>query len=177
MIRVFVAIPIPEELQKEIFAWEKNYKNLPVRWGSGQSLHITLVPPWYAEDANCAVGELSDIQSAVKPFEIRFDRVSFGTRPDAPRLIWAWGKEAGEEILKLKSVAEAVFGQRPEKRPYNPHLTLARFKDDDFKSFPIKHLEEKIDWKMKADSVALYESRLHHSGAEYEILKEIKLNA
>lgn len=175
MIRVFVGIPVSEEFQLRVFSWEEKFGALPVKWARGKNLHITLVPPWYAEGADCAVGELSDIKTSVKPFTLRFDRVVYGPRPEEPRLIWAETKIIPEDIFNLKSSAETVFGQRPEKRPYKPHLTLARFKTEEFASFQVKKLEEAVDWEMEVNSVVLYESKLYHSGAEYEILKEIKL--
>jgi 2'-5' RNA ligase len=79
-----------------------------------------------------------------------------------------------EKIAALKGLCEVVFGQRAENRPYVPHLTIARFKEEDFAGLPAA-LEKEVSWKMKIDSVALYESKLYHSGAEYEILRKIEL--
>lgn len=176
MIRVFVGIPVSEEIKKKIVEWAEDHKSWPLRFVSGNALHITLVPPWYAEDANCAVGQLGDIATVVKPFKIRFKKITFGTSPKRPRLIWTMGEDYDKEgMLRLKTAAEAVFGQKPEVRPYNPHLTIARFKEEDFDKLPTKELEESVDWEMEVNSVVLYESKLHHSGAEYEVLKEIEL--
>ena len=80
-----------------------------------------------------------------------------------------------EMALKLKSAAETAFGQKPDIRPYNAHLTVARFKEADFEKIPNKDMHEKVDWEMTVDSIALYESKLLQSGAEYEILKKIEL--
>lgn len=175
MIRVFVGIPIEEALRPAVLDLKEKFKNLPLRWVSGNGLHITLVQPWYAEDADCAVGELSALVNEVVPFKIKFKSVTFGTSPKRPRLLWTMGEDYDREImLRLKAVAETVFGQRPDIRPYAPHLTLARFKEEDFEKFPTKNLDEKIDWEMEVNSVALYESKLEHSGSEYEILKKIE---
>ena len=43
MARVFVAVPISSELQKEILGWEGGFQKLPVRWLSGKNLHIIQV--------------------------------------------------------------------------------------------------------------------------------------
>lgn len=175
MLRVFVGIPASEELQEEIRKWSEVYKEWPLRFVSGQGLHITLVPPWYVENADCAVGEINNLASAVKPFKIKFKKITFGTSPERPRLIWTIGEGYDREaILRLKTTAETVFGQRADTRIYAPHLTLARFKEEDFGELPSKDLEAAVDWEMEVSSVALYESKLYHSGAEYEILKEIE---
>ena len=175
MIRVFVGIPVSEEVKKEITEWAEDHKDWPLRFVSGNGLHITLVPPWYADSANCAVGELDDIAAAVKPFTIRFKKINFGTSPKRPRLIWTMGEDYDKEgMLRLKAAAETVFGQKPEVRPYNPHLTIARFKEGEFDKLPTKELDEAVDWEMEVNSVVLYESKLHHSGAEYDVLKRIE---
>lgn len=178
MLRVFVGIPASEKIKQLATEWAKKYASLPLRFVSGNGLHITLVPPWYAENADCAVGEINDLATAVKPFKIRFKEITLGTSPKRPRLIWTMAEDfEKEEILKLKKTSEAVFGQRPVGTvAYNPHLTLARFNENDFESLGFKELREKIDWEMEVNSVALYESKLLHEGAQYEILKEIKLN-
>ncbi|TSC60404.1 MAG: 2'-5' RNA ligase [Parcubacteria group bacterium LiPW_15] len=176
MIRVFVGIPISEELREKIGKWAESHKDWPLRFVSGTGLHITLVPPWYAENSDCAVGQLDDIATAVKPFNIKFKKITFGTSSKRPRLIWTMGEDYDKEgMLRLKAVAEAVFGQKPEVRPYSPHLTIARFKEEDFGKMPTKELDENVDWEMEVNFVVLYESKLHHSGAEYEILKKIEL--
>jgi 2'-5' RNA ligase len=176
MIRVFVGIPVSEEIKKKIAQWAEDHKDWPLRFVSGTGLHITLVPPWYVDSADCAVGQLDDIAAAAKPFTIKFKKITFGTSPKRPRLIWTMGEDYDREgMLRLKAAAGAIFGQKSDPRPYNPHLTIARFKEEDFNKFPAKELEESVDWEMEVDFVALYESKLHHSGAEYEILKEIKL--
>ncbi len=175
MIRIFVGIPVSEEIREKISKLADGFRGWPLRWVAGNGLHITLVPPWYAESADCAVGEINDLASATAPFKIKFNKITFGTSPKRPRLIWTIGEDYDKEvILRLKTTAEAVFGQKTANRPYVPHLTIARFNEADFDKFPTNDLDEKIDWEMEADSVALYESKLYHSGAEYEILKEIK---
>lgn len=176
MIRVFIGIPVSEELKEKIGKWAESHKAWPLRFVSGTGLHITLVPPWYADGANCAVGQLDEMAAAVKPFRIKFKKITFGTSPKRPRLIWTMSEDYDKEgMLRLKAAAGAIFGQKPEVRPYNPHLTIARFNEGEFDKLPTKELDEAVDWEMEVNSVVLYESKLHHSGAEYEILKEIKL--
>lgn len=61
--RLFIAITLSEELQKEILAWEVLWQkrlDSRIRWLAGKNLHLTLVPPWYEEN----VGE------TVRVFEI-----------------------------------------------------------------------------------------------------------
>jgi 2'-5' RNA ligase len=198
--RIFIAIPISENLQREILEWEENFKNLPVRWLQGKNLHITLVPPWYTDEVEKIKEacrnfkkisqsisyhpiEQSDI---VSPFEIEFRKVTYGPDPQRPRLIWAEGKTPAE-IRNLKLEIERALNQKPEERQFKLHLTLARFGprplrqrsgaggSETFSSFPIKKLDEKVDWKERVESFVIMESHLSPEGADYEVLEKIVL--
>ena len=168
MPRIFVAVPISNELQEKILEWEKFFPDLPVRWLLGKNLHITLTPPWGENNVEEVKNLLEKVENPA-PFEVEFDEVSFGPNPKAPRLIWANGS-APKEIVNLKSNVEEVLEFKPENRPYKLHLTLARFRPEDFRNFKIKNLREKVLWKEKIDSFVLMESHLSRAGAEYEII-------
>lgn len=177
MKRIFIAMPISEKLQSEILDWEKSkpdLQKLTVRWLTGKNLHITLAPPWQENDIEGATKKLQYAAKNFKPFEIELVKVKFGPNENNPRLIWAEGMLCGE-LADFKEKLESVFGVKKENRPYLPHLTLARFKPEYFEGFAVKNLDEKIFWKEKVDSVAVMESKLSASGAEYEILFKIKL--
>jgi 2'-5' RNA ligase len=143
-MRVFIGIKIGEELQKKILEWEKYYKNLPVRWLAPENLHITLIPPWEENIIEKAKGKLESIKKG--KFEIVFDKISFGPDSRYPRLIWAEGN---------------LF-----------HLTLARFDPKKFKDFPIKKLNEKVDWQEKVSEVCLFQS---FPNSVYKILHKVPL--
>ncbi len=173
--RIFIAVALSGPLQKEILEWETGLKHIPARWIAVKNLHITLVPPWYAEESEIPKIKriLADVGWNIKPFRLDFKKVSFGPLPRTPRLIWAEGS-ASDELIKLKVLVESALKQKQEKRPFLPHLTLARFRPEDFNNFSIKTLNEKVDWKEKAESFVLMESHTLPLGADYEILSEIK---
>ncbi len=116
------------------------------------------------------------------PFEIKFEKVAFGPerirqahrKPRRPRLIWAEG-ETPQELVDLQKKICEIFEEKPEKRPLKLHLTIARFRPETFLSFPVKKLDEKVDWRDRIDRVVLFESRLSRDGADYEILSEVLL--
>ena len=172
MKRLFVAIPISEELQKGILEWEKYFNHLPVRWLSGKNLHITLVPPWYEDNAEEVAEKLKTIKGEFGSFDVAFKRVNFGPDPKNPRLIWA-ENTMPQKILDLKDKVEQALMIEGENR-FKFHLTVARFRPETFTSFPIKKLDEVIFWPDKIKSIVLMESHLSPAGADYEILEEIK---
>ena len=175
--RIFIAIPISQPLQQGIFDWERGFSQLPVRWLIGKNLHITLVPPWYEEESQisgCKV-RLAEAANGLKPFELKFTRVTFGPDPREPRLIWAEGT-APKEIVELRDKLLRVFSRPAEKRTFKTHLTLARFRPETFSSFPVKNLDEKVYWPEKVSSVVLMESHLSRDGADYEVIAEAGLD-
>lgn len=180
--RVFVALPISEDLKIKIDEWRKNYQNLPVRWIKSENLHITLIPPWYISNVDRLIDRLKSIRNVSKPFKIVFRQVTFGPNPKRPRLIWA-SAEIPLEIIPLKSKFEEVLtrqtwlAQKSEKRDFLTHLTIARFKEKEFSKFPIRDLNDKVFWEINVSSFLLMQSYLKRSGADYKTLAEISLTS
>ena len=166
--RVFIAIPISEKLQKEILQWRRaKLARLDsyVRWLAGKNLHLTLIPPWYVNNPKDATNLLDAIayEKLVRGFVMEFRRVAFGPLEPPrgkPRLIWV----EGPTPAPLKN-----FDTR-ERRPFRLHLTLARFRPEDFSQFPIKKLNEPVSWREEVKEIVLMESHLSPQGADYEII-------
>lgn len=179
MHRIFVAIPISPKLQKTVLNWQENYHQLHLRWLSGKNLHITLIPPWYEKNPASIIAKLQSIKNKISPFKVEFTKITFGPNPQRPRLIWASGQtlaqlvELQKELQKI--LHEAGLKILLENRSFLLHLTLARFREEDFHNFPIKTLNENISWQEKISSIVLMQSHLSQSGADYEILKRIEL--
>lgn len=178
--RVFVAIPIPEKIKKEVGQWQRAHGALPVRWLKPENLHITIVPPWYVdEDQLYTVTKTWQTVKDLAPFPIKFTQVLFGPPGQPPRLVWAEG-ETPKEFVKLKERLEEALLEnektgffKKEKRPAKLHLTLARFRPGSIKKLP--HLGGAVDWRFDVDSVNLMESILKRTGAEYTTLQHVSL--
>ncbi len=172
--RVFVAFSISPSLREEIFDWEKKYEKLPVRWLSPKNLHITLLPPWYETNIEKVKEGLKKIGNTVGNFEVVFERVTYGPDPRNSRLIWAEG-EAPQQMAALEDQLGKALEQPLEKRPIRLHLTLARFRPEDFPRFPITKLDDAVRWRDEIGSFVLMESHLSREGADYKILGETSL--
>lgn len=172
--RVFLALPISERLQGEIQTWEQQFKNIPVRWLKGKNLHLTLIPPWEENNIGKLIEALKREELRIGSFEINLNRVSFGPNPREPRLIWAEG-QTPPQLLQLKSSLEQTLGFRPDPRPFRLHLTLARFRPEQFKSFPTATMNETVEWHDTISHVVLFKSHLLPTGAEYKTLCQIPL--
>lgn len=173
--RIFIAIPISQPLQTEIAAWAEKYFTLPVHWLQGKNLHITLIPPWYEHNLEEVFSLFDSVRGITKQFEIKLEHVSVGPNPREPRLIWTEG-EAPTELIALKEALEKTFGKKSEYQPFKMHLTLARFRPEDFVLFPKKKIDEKVLWTEKVSSVTLMESHLLPGGADYEVLRMLSID-
>lgn len=176
MKRVFIAIKASSDIQKKSEIWKNKYPELPVRWLSNNNLHITLVPPWEENNIEIIIGKLEKIPQKLSPFEVNYTKIAFGPTAKEPRLIWAEGN-APKELIKLKNETFETLGVQKPVRKFKLHLTLARFREENFCRFPINVLNEKINWKETVDSVSILESILRPEGAEYIVLKTFKLNS
>lgn len=171
--RIFVALPLSRSLQKTVRRWQKDHTRLPVRWIKPENLHLTLIPPWWVADPtpvwHLLEGDTFKRCHLFDGLALTLERVAFGPTPQRPRLIWAMGKTS-PKLIKLKKQLEETLRRPAAKRPFKPHLTLARFRAGDFPRFPGPTLEEEIDWREKVKSFALLESHLSPTGVTYEKL-------
>lgn len=180
--RIFAALPIAEDIAKEILTWQKRHANLPVRWIKLENLHITLVPPWYVteDELYTATKVIDEAIKQAEPFSVQFGRVLYGPPGGRPRLIWAEGPSV-REFNELKSSTKDALLENPqtgfpakENRPAKLHLTIARFRPNELRN--LSRLDEKIDWQFEIDSVQLMESKLQRRGAEYFVLQEFAIS-
>lgn len=174
--RIFVAVAISKSLQRKIFDWKKKHKSArwwtSVRWLVSKNLHITLIPPWYEKNVDNVKNRLARQSfSEGGAFNILFEKVEFGPDLKKPRLIWTTGKTP-KEALNLKKSLEKTLKRKSEYRTWKLHLTIARFREEDFDKFPVKKLDEHVEWKEKVRSFVLMESHLSPKGADYKILKK-----
>jgi len=169
--RIFIGLPIGEDLQNKIFKFQKKFKNLPVRWILPHNLHITLVPPWYENNIEEIKEKLKSFDLG-KSFKISFYKVEYGPSQKFPRLIWAVGN-APKELLILRQNLFSILDQKPEERDFKLHLTLARFNFN--LKIKLPQINESVLWEDEIKEVVLFRSHLLKTGAEYEVVEKFKL--
>jgi 2'-5' RNA ligase len=169
--RIFIGLPIGENLQDKILKFEKKFKNLPVRWILPHNLHITLVPPWYENDIE-GIKEKLKFFDLGKSFKISFYKVEYGPSKKFPRLIWAVGNNSNE-LLILRQNLFNILSQEPEQRDFKLHLTLARFNFNPKIKLP--EINESVYWEDEIKEVVLFRSHLLKTGAEYEVIERFMM--
>ena len=169
--RLFIALPVGGSLSSDALTWQADHVGWPVNWLAGDHFHITVVSPWFETELDKVINKLDEFaQTARNTFFIDFNKVVFGPNRQAPRLIWAEGNPP-HSLLKLKDDLEVALN-RPDPRFYRLHLTLARFKAEDFgPSLP--NLFDRVDWGGEIKGFTLLESVLKPDSApEYLKIKD-----
>ena len=181
--RIFIAINLPPELKQQISEAITQWRWLPIIWLKPENWHITLIPPVYLE--NSEVERLVALFSRGhfgKPFALRFSRVVLAPPGVQARMIWLEG-DTPSELPQLKKKFEKLWASepvlpplKPESRPLALHVTLARFEPGELKELESKtRTLGEVDFRFEANEIAIMESRLKSTGAEYETVARVPL--
>lgn len=176
--RLFVALDLPDEVREGIVAWQgRELADPALRPVRPESLHMTLVFLGYHPEKQIErIAEAALGVDAPAP-EIRLEPEPVGVpRGKRPRLfaIDAPSEGAVELQAQVESrLVEARFYE-PEKRPFWPHLTVARMRPEKRGSRKPALVEkgpgplpEQLFRPFSALRLTLYRSHLRPQGAEY----------
>lgn len=177
---MFVALDPPEEARAAIAAWRDEL----LAGGSGlrpvaaEALHVTLAfLGWRDEAAVAAVAAASFEAAAGIEAPVLRPAAVKAVPPRAPRLL-ALGLEdeggrAGELQAAVAAALEAGGFHRPEKRPFWPHITLARVSRGTRVEPPGELPPPEGSFTVAV--LTLYRSTLRPQGALYEPLARLPL--
>jgi len=181
LLRAFIAVEIPPEIHKAIES-----KTAPlraalgsslVRWVPTSNIHLTLkflgdVSPTNVE----MLSQMLNVEvSQHESFKIKFGGLGTFPNPRRPRVIWVGIQApAGLEALQHGiEAAAATLGYPDEKRPFSPHLTVGRVKQNadpaGFQKIRNALDETKIGslGTAQVNAVHLFKSDLKPTGAVY----------
>ena len=183
-IRSFIAIELPQKVIDGLSRLQESL--LPatpkgVKWVDTASIHLTIkflggVP---VNRVNLISTSLAKVVEGIRPFSLGVE--GLGVFPDSrrPRVIWV---AVVGEVDRLEQLQQAVdsalspLGFTKENRPFVPHLTLARIREDmnyqERQSFGQRFLAAKLEQLplFKVESVNLMKSQLTPRGAIYSRL-------
>lgn len=135
MTRTFIALELNRDQQRHL---EKVIRQVAplvpsVRFVDPSSVHLTLAFLGELED-NRLAQVLEVTQQAAQhcsPFSYYLDRIGIFGSPYSPRTIWMGIEEPTGALYHLSRLLNQKLEQcgfETEKRPFSPHLTLARVK-------------------------------------------------
>ena len=184
--RLFVALDLPQDVRAGLVAWQQTALADPaLRVVRPEALHMTLVFLGYQneKDAKAIAKAAFDVDAAAPAVELASDPVGVpgGKRP---RLIALAARS--DETVSLQSQVEARLVEagfyEPEKRPFWPHLTVARVRPEAPRSrkpalirTQPHPLPEHMFRFFRPTRLVLFKSHLRRTGAEYEAMAELEL--
>ena len=180
LLRTFIALEIPHELQQLIHKETAHLRNrigTLVRWVPPGNMHLTLKFLGNISPANVDI--LTQMMRAeadsCQPFVMQVGGLASFPSPKRPRVIYI-GLQAPAELETLQHGIEGAttrLGYESEERGFSPHLTIGRVRQNISASDQQKirrALEEtQIDslGTARVDSVHLYNSDLKPTGSVY----------
>jgi 2'-5' RNA ligase len=189
VIRSFIAIDLPGTLHTELTQVAETFQEkligMPIRWVPVPNIHLTLKFLGDVSEKNIPMINKILLAEAMhhKQFEISVG--GFGVFPNfsRPRVIWV-GIEAPEELQHLYrriDIETARLGYAPDKRKFDPHLTLGRVSRNANPGEVRKISSELRQFKLgflgaaRITEVNLFRSDLSPKGAVYSKLFKAQL--
>ena len=184
-MRTFIAIELEKEIRNALFQIQEELESsqADIKWVKPENIHLTLKFLGEVEETKIPeiIQRLQECGGQIKPFTIRISGLGAFPGLKSARVIWVGVKEDTDELTKLAKMIEdslVKLGFPKEGRKFSAHLTLGRLRSNKNKDKLGQKLEKiKIpELSQRINSIALFESVLHPTGAAYQKLSEIILS-
>jgi RNA 2',3'-cyclic 3'-phosphodiesterase len=175
--RMFLALDLPEDARDRLADWRDELLDgrRDLRPVGPEALHVTLVFLGWQDES--AAERIAEAAFGALPEGPSPRLAATGVRPVPPkrtRLFALDLDDAGGRATALQGAISDALGAggwyRPEKRPFWPHITLARVKRGERRVAPPPESPAPPADAFDAGVVTLYRSTLRPQGALYEPL-------
>ena len=188
-IRSFVAIKLPDELKLALVRLQERLKSesqAAVKWVDPYSIHLTLkfLGDIRTDMVSRITAALEGAAQGISPFHL--EASGTGVFPNLKRVQVVWVGVSGE-VDRLSQLQQRVdscltsLGFISESRPFTPHITLARLRNqatpDERQKLGqlIASTSFQTAYSIEVDSFHLMRSQLTRQGAIYSRISSIKL--
>ncbi|MCX5853665.1 MAG: RNA 2',3'-cyclic phosphodiesterase [Deltaproteobacteria bacterium] len=177
-IRSFLAIDVPPEVLSDISGIQAGLKKTlqgAIRWVRPGGMHLTL--KFFGDVSENDIAVISRIAgehvNGIGPFALHVQKLGVFPDINRPRVLWLgiYG-DVGALVNFQKAMDQKLHGGgfAEEKRPFSPHLTLARIKEPRGLIGLAKIVENRDNYTaghFNAGGLNLYRSYLTPRGAVY----------
>lgn len=182
MIRLFVALKIPDAVLNRIMEIKKNIlKNSEEKynWEKKEKIHLTLkfIGDVQNDNVEPIAEELNFIENYTR-LNFSLDCFGFFFKNNSPKILWIGLSENPKVIKLVEEINNRLkkFKIPAEEREFKSHLTLLRIKNKVSKNFINQFKNYKIpEINFLAEEAALIKSRLLQKGSVYTEIKNYKL--
>jgi len=182
MIRLFIALEIPEEIISTIFVERDKLigyvKN--IRWEPKEKLHITLKFLGDTEESKLfdIIEELTRIIKNNRKLTLELNKFGVFRKGNEPKILWV-GLKQNNFLTKIVDEIDKSFcnfGYSKDERRFKPHLTLLRFRGHEEYFNVLKLLDVKLPTTVFcSDKIHLLKSELKKTGSVYTSIKSFTL--
>lgn len=178
-VRLFVALDLPAAVREPLAEWTGAAFGHPdLRLVRPEALHVTLVFLGYQYERDVERIARVSFAAALPPAELRAVEVT-GVPRGRPRLYALALEDAGGGLGSWQAgLSERLHAERlyePEKRPFWPHVTLARARRGRVpRGVELPALPGALRAPFATGEVTLYRSTLRPQGAVYDALAKGK---
>lgn len=183
MVRTFLAIELPRKIIEALEARQGTWKSRcpGIKWVKPCNMHITLkflgeIPPGKVQ---AVIGASSACCSAHAAFSLELRGKGAFPGPARPRVLWIGVRGDLQAAGRLYSDLEARLehlGFPREKRPFRPHVTVARVRGDAPRGLMKDFLKGDLSLgPVPVEEVVVFQSRLSPAGPLYIPLARLAL--
>lgn len=178
-LRVFIGLELPQELKEAIAKVKVELDDvIKGRWITTPNLHLTLkfIGLETKENIEKISQVLEQIAAKTPTFILRTTNFGFFPNVKNPRIFWLGltNQSLNKLVAKIDEELEQLGYQR-EKRGFQPHVTLVRFKKPLTLPSDIEKKLPSVNISFKVKEIVLFQSILKPSGAEYLVYKKFTL--
>jgi 2'-5' RNA ligase len=169
-LRLFLALELPEDVTSALEGWRERHL---LRVRPAATLHVTLAFLGHRprSELDGVLGALRESAAETAPFVLEPVRYR-ETRSVGMLVLDDPSGEAARLATRLHVRLEKLGVYRPEARPWLPHITVVRFRERPRLAPPLPEIESFVP-----SGAAAFLSRLHPSGARYEVIESCSLDA
>lgn len=187
-LRLFIAIELTPEIHAQLgklIDAIKPFDRYKLNWVKAENIHLTL--KFLGDTPESAIPSISQALTLAAqqntPFSLSVSGTGCFPSPRQPRVFWA-GLQAPPQLNRLqKDIDQSLLPLHiaAEKRPFSPHLTLARVPESCPPESAAAVFQQLLKYQntvfgnFQVDRVTLFKSTLTRQGAIYQRLVTFSL--
>lgn len=185
-MRLFIAIDLEDRVKEALLGLQQSLGRFDrvVRWVTRHQMHLTLVFLGEVRDDRvpAVCGAVKRAADRSEPFDMTVTGSGCFPPRGRVRVVWTGIDEPTGALLRCQAACADELeaeGFPRESRPYSPHLTLGRVRDDTTRGELREHVD-RVELSPLPQSVAavhVVQSQLTPSGAQYSKVASCALSA
>lgn len=184
--RIFIAVELDPALHQAVIDLQHRLQTAGarIRWNKPGQLHFTLRFLGEITPAQLALAKIATREAVedAEPFTITLHGLGAFPSFHRPQVVWVGVEEGAAELQALAATLEEHLTHHrfpAEERPFKPHLTLARIRDERQWGDVVRALTQYRDvgiGSQRVEGVSVMESQLTRQGPIHTRVEEVSLH-